>query len=113
MVSLNNLLVHKVTMPNLHRCSPVIRRQQLLNQVMVKVNLGLSDLHPLMALQQLTLGIWLLAMGSCHHLTVVAMLAVMCSLRQCTLLMAMVVQIQKSQSVQPSNEGVPKAPPQS
>lgn len=93
MVSLNNLLVHKVAMPNLHRCSPGIHRQQLLNQVMVRVILGLSDLHPLMALQQLTLGMGLLAMDSSHHLTVVPMLAVMCSLRQRTLLMAMVLQI--------------------
>lgn len=98
MVRLSNLLVHKVAMRNLHQCSTGIHSHQLLNQVMVRVILELSDLHPLMALQQLTLGMGLhllarLAMGSRRHLTVVPMLAVMYSLRQHTLLMAVVVQI--------------------
>lgn len=103
MVSHCSLLVHKEAMPSLHQCSPGFHSHKLLNWVMVRVILGLSELHRLMALQQLNLGMVhqpmglhlspSLAMGSRRHLTVVPMLVVMRRLRRGTPLMAVVVAV--------------------
>lgn len=50
MVSRCSLLVHTDAMPSLHQCSPGFHSHKLLNRVMVRVILGLSELHRLMAL---------------------------------------------------------------